>query len=108
MTLELTGNDALELQIAGQFTEFWPMRSIPGGFIRLIGSITFQATVAIDFPTNCRGSTAQLTRDCAQGKPDDYPLDISSRCERVSASLERWRPGGRKPPKRAKFLVIAE
>jgi hypothetical protein len=40
--------------------------------------------------------------------PQTIPLDISSRSERVSASPERWRPRGRIPPKRAKFLVIAE
>ena len=40
--------------------------------------------------------------------PQTIPLDISSRSERVSASPERWRPRGRIPPMRAKFLVIAE
>jgi hypothetical protein len=98
MTLELTGNDAPKLQVSGQFTGFRAMRSIPGCFICLIGAITLQTIVTVDFPANRRGKESLPT----------IPLDISSRSERVSASLERWRSGGRKPPKRAKFLVIAE
>jgi len=35
MTLELTGNNALELQIPDQFTGFRTMSPIPGCFIRM-------------------------------------------------------------------------
>jgi len=46
------GYDAPELQISCQFTGFRAMHSISGGFIRLVGAITLQTTVAVDFPAN--------------------------------------------------------
>ncbi len=59
LQLELLGYDARQRWVLSQFTDLRPLRSLPGGLIRLIGPVGLPAAVTRKLAAHRRGRSTQ-------------------------------------------------